>query len=490
MKKAGWLLPILLTLSGCATFGSGHDGNMTLSQALTSVGAAPSLAGASMGVIVRDASSGKVLYQTHSDQRMVPASNMKLLTSVAAFGILGPDYRFETRLLTTGRQHSDRLEGDIYLQGSGDPTLQPADLDALAAQLAKQGIRHIYGQLLTDDSAFDNVPFGQGWSWDDELFAFSAPVSALNYTLNLPAGDINVVRVDVSPGASRTSPGIINVNPVTDAVTVINSTTTGDATALSFNRRPGSNQIVVNGTIAANSKTYSRQLTVSDPAQVVGALFYAALQRHGIEAKGGVNRAAAPEGAVELARKTSAPLSELALTFLKLSNNGYGEILTKAMGRQAQGTGSWHTGLQAIQQYLSQQGINTDALRQVDGSGLSRMNLITPEQLTSVLLVARKQPWFKVWHNALPVAGEPELLEGGTLRNRMNNTPAAGRAYAKTGSLTGVSSISGYVNSATGRPLVFSIITNNYLVPGSQIKALEDKMVVTLASCDATVVCR
>ncbi|NKI74813.1 D-alanyl-D-alanine carboxypeptidase/D-alanyl-D-alanine-endopeptidase [Dickeya sp. CFBP 2040] len=490
MKTAGWLLPVILMLTGCTTFDSGQNHGLTLSQALTSIGAAPELAGASMGMIVRDANSGKVLYQTHSDLRMVPASNMKLLTSVAAFGILGPDYRFETRLLTNGRQHSDKLQGDIYLQGSGDPTLQPADLDAFAAQLAQRGIRQIHGRLLLDDSAFDNVPFGQGWSWDDESYAFSAPISALNYTFNLPEGDINVVRVDICPGTSKTLPGVISVYPVTNAVTLINNTTTGDTTALNFNRRAGSNKIVVNGTIAAKSKTYSRQVTVDDPTQMVGTLLYAALKKHGITVRGGIDRAATPENAVVLAHKTSAPLSELALTFLKLSNNSYGEILTKAMGRQAQGKGDWHSGLQTIHQFLSQKGINTDALRQVDGSGLSRLNQVTPEQLAAVLLVARKQPWFNVWHNALPVAGEPALLVGGTLRHRMINTPATGRTYAKTGSLTGVSSISGYVDSVTGRPLVFSIISNNYLVPDAQIKALEDKMVVTVASCDATVVCR
>lgn len=180
----------------------------------------------------------------------------------------------------------------------------------------------------------------------------------------------------------------------------------------------------------------------------------------------------------------------MVLTFLKLSNNSYGEILTKLLGRQIQGKGSWGSGLQAIHQFLRQQGINTDALRQVDGSGLSRMNQVTPEQLAAVLFVARKQPWFNAWHNALPVAGEPTLLVGGTLRHRMVHTPASGRVYAKTGSLTGVSSISGYMNSAIGRPIVFSMITNNYLVPSAQIKALEDKIVVTVANCDATVVCR
>jgi serine-type D-Ala-D-Ala carboxypeptidase/endopeptidase (penicillin-binding protein 4) len=359
-----------------------------------------------------------------------------------------------------------------------------------AAQLARRGIRNIHGRLLLDDSAFDNVHFGQGWSWDDGIYAFAAPISALNYTF-VPEGDINVVRVDVCPGANKTSAGVISVYPATNAVTLINNTTTGDVTALRFNRRIGSNQIVVSGTIAAKSDTHSRLVTIDDPTHMVGSLLYAALKAHGITVQGDddISRATTPDNTVVLASKLSAPLSELAVTFLKLSNNSYGEIITKAMGRQAQGKGNWGSGLQTIHHFLRQKGINTDTLRQVDGSGLSRMNQITPEQLAAVLLVARRQPWFNSWHNALPIAGEPAIMVGGTLRNRMINTPAAGRTYAKTGSLTGVSSISGYVDSALGRPLVFSMISNNYLVPGSQIKALEDKMVITVASCDATVIC-
>ncbi|CVH63321.1 D-alanyl-D-alanine carboxypeptidase dacC precursor [Serratia marcescens] len=160
------------------------------------------------------------------------------------------------------------------------------------------------------------------------------------------------------------------------------------------------------------------------------------------------------------------------------------------MGRKTQGKGDWAAGLQAIGRFVQSQGIEAGAYRQVDGSGLSRMNQITPQQLTTLLLAARKQPWFADWYNALPIAGQPGLLVGGTLRSRMVKSAAAGRVHAKSGSMTGVSSLSGYVDSAAGRPLAFAIISNNYLVPGAEVKALEDRLVETLAACDATVVCR
>lgn len=122
------------------------------------------MVGASSGVMVRDADNGKVLYQAHADQRLAPASNMKMFTSLAAFGVLGADYRFETRLLASGKQRGDTLHGDLYLQGSGDPTLHPDDLDTFAATLAQRGIRHIQGRLLLDAGAFDQTPFGPGWA--------------------------------------------------------------------------------------------------------------------------------------------------------------------------------------------------------------------------------------------------------------------------------------------------------------------------------------
>lgn len=488
LKTAGWLLPAIMTLVGCSTTRVGGHHGQTLNDALTAIVQNKALAGASYGVMVRDAASGSVLYQVNADRRLVPASNIKLLTSLAAFGILGADYRFETRLLTTGQQLGDRLLGDIYLKGSGDPTLHPDDLEAFSAALAQRGIRHLQGRLILDVSAFDSTPLGAGWSWEDEPFAFAAPISALNYSFT-PGGDINVVRIDVQPGRRQGLPGKVAFYPAADILKIINNTTTGEATALTYQRRPGSNRIVVSGAIGAQAAAESKLVTIDAPTKVVGALLQTALRNQGIRLRDGIGEGIAPTVAQTLAHKTSEPLSRLAVTLLKVSNNGYGEILTKAIGRKTQGIGDWPSGLRAIGHFVQSQGINPAEFRQVDGSGLSRMNQMTPHQLTTLLLAARKQPWFAAWHNALPVAGDAGLLVGGTLRYRMVNTAAAGRAYAKSGSLTGISSLSGYVDSATGRPLVFSIIYNNYLASGAEIKALEDRMVATLAACDASVVC-
>lgn len=301
LKTAGWLLPAILALAGCSSSGQGHE--QTLSQALAALGQDKALVGASSGVMVRDAESGTVLYQAHAEQRLAPASNMKMFTSLAAFGVLGADYRFETRLLTTGEQRGNTLQGDLYLQGSGDPTLHPDDLDTFAATLAQRGVRQIHGRLILDASAFDQTPFGAGWSWDDEPFAFAAPISALNYAFT-PGGDINVVRVDVQPGARAGAPGRVSFYPANDAVTLVNRTSTGGDTALTFERQPGSNRVVVSGTIAAQAEARSRLITVDQPTRVVGALLQNALRAHGITLRGNAEEGVTPAGAQLLAQKT------------------------------------------------------------------------------------------------------------------------------------------------------------------------------------------
>jgi D-alanyl-D-alanine carboxypeptidase/D-alanyl-D-alanine-endopeptidase (penicillin-binding protein 4) len=164
---------------------------------------------------------------------------------------------------------------------------------------------------------------------------------------------------------------------------------------------------------------------------------------------------------------------------MKLSNNLHAEILVKAMGRKASGAGTWAAGLAAMAATYPGFGINPATLSMRDGSGLSRMDQIAPDHLVALLDAAADRPWFPAWYEALPIAGVADRMVGGTLRNRMRNTAAAGAVHAKTGSLTAVSSLSGYVDTAGGERWVFSMITNNSL--GVNVKALEDRVAVRLA---------
>ncbi|WP_273795216.1 D-alanyl-D-alanine carboxypeptidase/D-alanyl-D-alanine-endopeptidase [Brucella intermedia] len=489
VKSCNGLLPLFILLfAGCTTPYPFHPSKPNLRVEIAKIRDKEIEAGSEMGIIINDAQTGEVLYQAHADRRFTPASNTKLLTSAAAFGVLGPNYRFETRLFAGGRTEGDTLVGDVYLQGSGDPTLHPQNLEAFAAALAKRGIKEIQGHLILDDSSFDKIPLGAGWSWDDEKMALSAQVSALNYSFT-PEGDINVVRVDVRPGESKYAAGRAVYYPSNDIVKLMNLTTTGDETALKFERKPGSNLIIVTGTIGLGEQGRSELVTIDSPTQVVGGILKSAFRTHGIKLQGRIIEGKVPPGVQLVSTQMSKPLSDLAVTLLKYSNNGYAEILTKAMGQKTRKRGDWPSGLLAIREYIRGLGIDTDRLRQVDGSGLSRMNQLTPRQLAALLRRVTTEPWFNAWYKALPVAGEPGII-GGTLKNRMLNSSAAGRTHAKTGTMTGVSALSGYIDPASGRRMIFSIISNNYLVSTAKIKAVEDELVELLANCGSTVACR
>ncbi|MGC4855587.1 D-alanyl-D-alanine carboxypeptidase/D-alanyl-D-alanine endopeptidase [Micromonospora sp. DT4] len=228
---------------------------------------------------------------------------------------------------------------------------------------------------------------------------------------------------------------------------------------------------VVTGNLVADDTRYDRARLGS---------FRAALRRHGVRMLGRtVLGEPTPETAHPVARHDSMSLGELMTPFLKLSNNGHAEVLTKEIGRVLSGTGTWSAGLTAISEYVADTGMDTGTLRQRDGSGLSRRNLVPAAEFVDLLAAVRAQPWFATWYAALPIAGQPERFVGGTLRSRMAGTPAAGNVHAKTGSLTGVSGLSGYVTSADGHLLAFSILLNNYLT--ASVKALEDQIAVTLA---------
>ncbi|PFG98540.1 D-alanyl-D-alanine carboxypeptidase/D-alanyl-D-alanine-endopeptidase (penicillin-binding protein 4) [Saccharopolyspora erythraea NRRL 2338] len=442
----------------------------------------PRLDGSHAGVVVRDPETDEVLYSSQADARATPASNAKLLTAAAALEALGPDYRFRTDVLTDGQQRGPVLQGDLFLRGTGDPTMLAADYDRLAAQVAESGVREVKGKLRTDAGAFDDVPLGSGWAWDDEPYYYAAPISALTVAPNTDF-DAGTALVRATPGAEG-EPAEVALEPATAVLEIDNRTTTsapGSAPALSVEREHGGNRVVVSGSVPAGGPVVEDFSTVPDPAAYAGDVFARALAAHGVQV-GGVAPGRTPEGARSLAGRDSMPLRDLLVPFMKLSNNGHAEVLVKAMGRQATGTGTWGGGIEVLNEKLNGLGVDSKVMRMVDGSGLSTMDAVTPRQLALLLDNARQRPWFQVWYDSLPVAGNADRMVGGTLRSRMVGTPGQDNVHAKTGSLTGVTSLSGYVTAANGRPLVFSVVFNDFV--SSSPKDLEDAIAVRLAEYD------
>ena len=471
---------LLFLLSGCASV-SQTATQSSLDQLL----ADPALHGATVSLTVRDARSGTTLYQHNPRTRLVPASNLKLLTTAAAMDVLGPQYRFATQLLSNGAQQGERLGGNLYLRGLGDPTLQFADYQALAAQLASTGIRQVQGDLVFDDTWFDAERLGVDWSHDDESTYYGAQISALTVSPNADF-DAGTVLVTAKAPVRAGQPVAVTIFPPTDYLQLSNRAISGPGNTYGINRRHGTNLLQLSGAVAPGKQ--SRQLvSVWEPTQLVANLFEQALAQQGITVLGRrVIGGASPATASMLAEHQSAPLQALITPLLKLSNNNMSEALLKAMGRKASNSGTASAGVAAVAGFMQRQGLDTTMLRQVDGSGLSRMNLVSSQALTDLLLAASKQPWFDAWYNALPIAGNRERMTGGSLRFRLRfrlrETPAANNLHAKTGSMAGVSSLGGYITDAHGRRLVFSMISNNYLASGAQIKALENRVALTLAS--------
>ncbi|WP_344951299.1 D-alanyl-D-alanine carboxypeptidase/D-alanyl-D-alanine endopeptidase [Sphaerisporangium flaviroseum] len=479
-RPAGLLAAVLLTLT--VTWASGvpagaadpTPGVTDLVKDIDQILSASNLAVARSGVVVRSAETGEQLYAQDTGKIFLPASNAKLLTSAAAVDTLGLDYRFTTSVLSSGRRVGSTLAGDLYLKGTGDPTMLATDYDALAAKVAGSGVKLVAGRLVADDTWFDDVRLGTDWAWDDEPYYYAAQISALTASPDTDY-DAGSVIVSVAPGDAAGAPAKVTTTPETDYLKIENRATTGAETDVLVNRLHGTNKVVITGTVA---EEYDEWVTVDDPTGYSASLFRKALAKHGVRVLGTTGRGATPAAATSVAQKESMPLSELLVPFMKLSNNMHAEILTKAMGRKVSGKGTWDAGLAVTLGFAAKNGVKAVRLR--DGSGLSRLDGVTPGDLAAYLIAMRSKPWYKTWYDALPIAGNADRLTGGTLRSRMAGTPAAGNVHAKTGSLTSVTGLSGYVTSADGEPLVFSILTNNYL-SGSPKTTVEDAIAVRLA---------
>lgn len=456
--------------------------NATLQSDLDSILANSHESGAEVTLTVRNADTGATLYDANGSERLIPASNAKLYTSTAALDILGPDYTFRTQVLTSGTVHGHVLDGNVYLKGFGDPMETAADYQALAKQLAEAGIKTVHGSLVADDTFFDSVRLAPFWSWDDEPYYYSAQTSALNVSPD-DIGDTGTVLIDVSPAAKAGGKPTVTMIPANNYLTIKNTATTGAAGSsetVDAEREYGKNVIDVTGSIPAGGSTFASQPTVNDPTGLAANIFGTALAKDGVHILGKTSRAATPASAKLVAEHDSEPLSQILTPYLKLSNNMISEVLSKSIGEKVSGEGTWAAGSAAVLAAAKANGVDTSTVQLFDGSGLGRADYTTSEQTTKLLEDVRNKPWFNTWYNALPIAGESGDLVGGTLEDRMAGTAAAGNLHGKTGSMTGVSALSGYITDAAGDHLVFSMMSNNFVNGG--ITTLEDDVAVTLAN--------
>ena len=482
----------------------------------------PAVSRAHWGVSVVSA-DGAPVYAMNDGQFFAPASNAKLLVTAAALALLPPKTTFTTSVVTSGEvDGSGHLHGNVVLLGSGDPTMSGRAypyaekterpnpplmaIQALADQIAASGIRNIDGDIIGDDSWFPWEPYGSGWAWDDLDWSYGAPVSAL--TVN-----DNVVYLNIAGGSAGSTPAPV-WNPDTPYYSVENSLQMLPGTQPAnpgIDRAAGSKVVRLFGT--ANQNGLHIALAIEDPAEFAAVALRQMLLAHGIEVTGGaharhrlstdvedfraeINQPLVlhslalstiqppAEGMRVLATHVSVPFEQDVVVTNKVSQNLHAELYLRVLGRLEGGDGSIVQGLRVVRQFLTSTGnegpgIDAGDFVFYDGSGLSPQDMITPRAITRLLTYAARQSWGSTYRASLPVGGID-----GTLAGRFAEPSLKGKVFAKTGTLSEVHGLSGYLVAASGKTLTFSVIVNDRTPTGDAARVAMDKIVAAIAAAN------
>ncbi len=390
----------------------------------------PNLRNAFLGVLIVNPRTSDTLYSLNAGKLFMPASNQKILTGAVALTHLGPEYRYRTTIAKRGSLVNGVVNGDLLVIGNGDPTISDrargkamtALLD-VADSLAARGVRRVTGKLMSGGNVFTDGIYGYGWEADDFTSSSGAPVDELFYNEGLVDSTITI-------GGRDTVVSVVTRNP---------------------------------------SRSYLAALDT-------------ALSRRGIVVSGGISDSVAAPVAIDtLYSFQSSTLRDILRHFEKPSQNQIGELLLKTMGLRQTGVGVADSGAAVVSRQLLNWGAEPTGFKVYDGSGLSRHNLVSPETLVRVLVAMRRDTAFSAFYNSLPIAGID-----GTLRSRMKGSPAENNMHAKTGTLEFVRSLSGYITSADGEQLVFSLLSNHFTVPVAVVTRFQDAVGAMMASYRAS----
>ena len=464
---------------------------------LARIFAAPEVDHALWAVTIQSMETGEVFYGLNPRKLVMPASAMKIIATAVAAEQLGWDYRYETRLLASGPVEHNRLRGDLIVRGSGDPTINARNGDhagvfeAWADQLRAAGINAIDGRIIGDDDAFDDEGLVEGWAWEDLASGFATPGGALQH-------HENVVELVLHAGSVPGAPVSIEIQPAGSGLVLVNRVLTspmdGDVT-LGRRRLPGQRTLELTGWVPVGTEAFTLTASVDNPTEFFVRALRATLVSKGIEVNGAavdIDTIAAPlrpdeddQSASQVPDSTdhvlvshvSPPLSEMAMVLMKMSQNLYAETLLKTVGAGS-APGTTEAGREAVRAVLTSWGIAPHEYIIADGSGLSRYNYVTAEVLVKILRRMHSDDRHAAAFEAtLPIAGRD-----GTLINRMKGTLAEGNVRAKTGSMSNVRALAGYVTTRDDELLAFSIIANNFHVPQGMIDDLMDRAVERLAT--------
>lgn len=449
---------------------------------LAQILARPALGGAKVAVAVADTSTGEVLFARRIDESLIPASNLKLLTSAAALVGLGPDYHFRTRLLAGDPPDAQGVvSGDVVVVGGGDPCLR-ADLlgpmgiedpaAALAALLADAGVRSIDGMLVLDDSFLDREWVHPDWDVADLAQRYAAPVSALSI-------HTNCLRLDVDGRGSGSQPQVELVTPVQGyRIENLLAWDSGrDVNVVSAPQPDASGVITVRGRVSRGIDPPPFDIPVRDGTLLFGRALREGLAARGIPVRGGIardggaGRALGPSHELGVFRTH---VSVAATVCNKESDNSLADHLLKVLGAEALGDGSFAGGARAVKEFLTDfVGTSSEGFVVRDGSGLSAGNRVTARGMVALLTAMNRAdaPGRDIFLRSLPVSGFD-----GSMRDRLTESRYRGAVRAKTGYISGVSTLSGYAATTSGRVLAFSILVNEMRrdVSNTAVKAIQD----------------
>jgi D-alanyl-D-alanine carboxypeptidase/D-alanyl-D-alanine-endopeptidase (penicillin-binding protein 4) len=476
--------------------------------------AKPELSSAMVGIKVVSLDTGRVLFEENATKLLRPASNMKLYTVAAALDRLSPDYRFSTSVYAPTRPDAAGVvHGDLIIYGRGDPSIAARfnsgdyfkGIDDLATRIVAAGVKRVEGDIVGDESYFVGPKYGSGWNWEDLTWYYGAEITPLT------AND-NALDLFVKPGPAIGQPALITTGPPDPLLTIINKVTTsakGIRREISIHRGLNENTITITGSIPLEDRGYTGGVGISHPALLFVYMLRSSLAQKGVTITGASKiSGATPQPTVitgvpisgqngsstssspiqnEIATLQSPPFSVIAAQTLKPSQNLYTELILRTLGKvtppPAPATTSNLTqtseelGLEAVKSFLKTVGLRPEALVLDDGSGLSRNDMITAEASVQLLTFMSKHRHATVFRDALPIGGVD-----GTLRNRFKGTPAENNVRAKTGSLSSAASLGGYLTTAGGEKLAFSIMVNNYPRDLDPRSSCIDPITILLAS--------
>lgn len=444
----------------------------------------PAFRHAQWGVEVFSIDRSEMFYEKDSLRLLIPASNNKIITAAVALMRLGPEYRFETRIMTDGEIVNGILRGNLLIVSAGDPShssqFQSEDPFGLfgnwAEKLKDLGVRAIEGDIIGDGGAFDGVSFGHGWEWEDLTHSYAAPVSAFQF-------NDNMLALRIAPASKEGGAASIDILPLEDFLKINNSVVTearGTRPFIQIKRGNSNDAIAVSGSVPLNGKALIRNISVPSPI-----LYYMSALKHTLSEEGidtstcGLREMRVYNSAslFPLWSHSSPALSEILKPLMKESENLYAETLTRTLGLVFGQKGTFSEGKGIVEDTLGQIGIEAESYSYADGSGLSRLNLVSADVLVRILRAMYEHRHFVPFYQALSIAGVD-----GTLENRMKGKRAENNLHAKTGTISNASAISGYLYTADGEMLAFSIMVNNYLESRKQAEFLQDKAIERLAN--------